>query len=103
MSHPSDLNQKILNISYNQLTYYLKSHGWLHEKTVEDIDVFSFDTGEKTCKILIPHNDQSEDYKHALLNILLILQYQQSPALEDLHWQIKKFCLDFCTQEQSYE
>lgn len=103
MAHSSDLNPGILDISYNQLSYYLKANGWVHEKTIGDYDLFSLDTGSQTCKIMIPKDDQTEDFKHCLLNILLVLQYQQSPSLEDISWHIKKFCLDFVTQGQSYE
>ena len=101
--HTSDINSHVLNISYHQISFYLKANGWIHEKTIADIDIYSLEFGQSACKMLLPHDDQSEDYKHRLADILLILQMTQSPSLEDISWQIKKFCTDFITQEQMYE
>ncbi len=101
--HTSDINSHVLNISYYQISFYLKANGWVHEKTIADIDIYSLEFGQASCKMLLPHDDQSEDYKHRLADILLILQMTQSPSLEDISWQIKKFCTDFITQEQMYE
>lgn len=99
----SDLNPSILNISYHQISFYLKANGWIHEKTVDAFDIYALNNGSQSCKVLLARDDQSEDYKHNLVSILLILRELQSPSLEDINWQIKKLCLDFVTQEQSYE
>lgn len=101
--HSSDLNQNILNISYQQISFYLRASDWIHEKTIDGIDIYSFTDGNRSCKMLLPQDDQSEDYKHRLADILLILQMLQTPTLEDINWQIKKFCTDFVTQEQIHE
>lgn len=101
--HSSDINPSILNISYQQLSFYLKANDWIHEKTLDGFDIYSKTSGSRSCKVLLSRDDQSEDYKHNLFNILLILQELQTPSLEDINWQIKKFCLDFVTQEQIHE
>ncbi len=70
--HTSDINSHVLNISYPQISFYLEANGWIHEKTIADIDIYSFEFGQSACKMLLPHDDQSEDYKHRLADILLI-------------------------------
>lgn len=76
------------------MSLYLRANGWVHDKTIDDIDIYSLDVNNSSCRMLLPHDDQSEEYKHRLVDILLILQMLQSPSLEDIHWQIKKFCLN---------
>lgn len=101
--HKSDLNKEILNIPYNQISFYLKANGWIHDKTVDGIDIYHFENDSQSTRLLLPQDDTTEEYKHRLVDILLVLQYCQSSSLFDISWQIKKFCLDFTTQEQSYE
>ena len=72
--HSSDLNSNIFKLSYNQVSFYLKANGWIHERTVDGINIYSFEANQSSCKMLLPQDDQSEDYKHRLADILLILQ-----------------------------
>lgn len=101
--HSSDFDSHIFNISYLQMCFYLKAHGWVHDKTIDNIDIYTLDVNNSSCRLLLPQDDQSEEYKHRLIDILLILQLLQSPSLKDIHWQIKKFCMDFVTQDQVHE
>lgn len=101
--HTSDINSNIFDLSYQQVSSYLKRHGWVHEKTLDSIDIYSFEYSDSTCRVLLPHDDKSEEYKHRLADILLILQMLQSPSLLDINRQIKKFCLDYSTQVQIHE
>lgn len=101
--HSSYLNPDILKLAYLQISFYLKANDWIHEKTIDGIDVYSLKTEDRSCKVLLPKDDQSEDYKHRLADILLILQELQTPSLSDINYQIKRFCMDFTTQEQIYE
>jgi hypothetical protein len=101
--HSSDLNSTIFRLSYNQISFYLKANGWVHEKTVDGIDIFSFEANDAACKMLLPQDDQSADYKHRLADILLVLQMLQSPSIEDISHQIKQFCVNTVTQENYHE